>query len=311
MVGSLERWAAERGYRVAWGPVEVVRSAVAEVAARRSAGELDDAFFRTALEGVVTGTGGPVGGTVVVVAQPRPAHRVGFELDGERFEALLPPTYLRYRPNFEQVRQDLAAHGLPGAGVEHVTAPLKAVAARLGLVRYGRNNIAYAEGLGSYLQLCGYVTDATLPAPARGALEEPTLLPECEGCDACAAACPTGAISDGRVLLRGERCLTLANEGPGEWPDWTPRRRHNSLLGCLLCQRCCPANPRLPVEDSGVVFSADETRTLLEGSGAADQAESGIRAKLAWLGQPSAEGVLGRNLRALVESRRGPRKTAD
>ena len=44
-------------------------------------------------------------------------------------------------------------------------APIKTVAAMLGLVRYGRNNIAYADGIGSYLQLCGYITDARLAIP--------------------------------------------------------------------------------------------------------------------------------------------------
>jgi epoxyqueuosine reductase len=306
---SLMRWVADRGCRVAWGPVEVVRAAQAELAARRAARELDEGFFCAALGAVTDPPGGTEGDTVVVVAQPSPASRVSFDLGDNRLDAILPPTYRRYRQVFEEVRQDLAANGLPGARVEHLAAPVKAVAARLGLVRYGRNNVTYAAGMGSYLQLCGYLTDARLPAPEEGATPGPALLPECDGCRTCLAACPTGAIGEERVLLRAERCLTLANENPGEWPDWVPPRAHTCLLGCLLCQRCCPANPKLPVEDTGVCFSAEETRTLLTGGGPASaSAESGIRAKLAWLGQPYAEPVLGRNLRALLEARHGPRR---
>ena len=59
-------------------------------------------------------------------------------------------------------------------------APLKPLAVRLGLVRYGRNNVTYAPGMGSYIQLLGYLTDASLPLPDGWRPQEPTLLPECE-----------------------------------------------------------------------------------------------------------------------------------
>ena len=62
----------------------------------------------------------------------------------------------------------------------------------------------------------------------------------------------------------------------------------------------------MPVEPTGVCFSESETRALLGmASGPVPRAESGIRAKLAWLGLSSAEGVLGRNLRALLASSPG------
>ena len=55
--------------------------------------------------------------------------------------------------------------------------------------------------------------------------------------------------------------------------------------------------------DSGVTFSSDETLALINGLPATRRIEDGIRKKLAWLGQPSAEPVLGRNLRALLDRR--------
>lgn len=304
---KLLRWAADRGYRVAWGAAGVVRDARAEIDARRASAEITSGFFQAELEPMARREPSRGGNTVIVVAKPRPAHLVELELEGGRLDALLPPTYVRYRATFEEVRQDLAANALPGARVEHFAWPLKAVAARLGLVRYGLNNIAYAPGIGSYLQLCGYLTDARLPeredAPAG-----PTLLVECESCGACASACPTGAIDPDRVLLRAERCLTLANENTGEWPGWVPPWAHHCLLGCLLCQRACPVNPELPIERTGLCFSAEETRALLDGGeGGGERPETGIGIKLAWLGQPYAEPVLGRNLRALVASQRAGR----
>ena len=303
MTESLERWAAERGYRVAWGPASIVEEARREIAARRAGGEIETGFWEGELAAIAQD--GPVasGATVVVVAKPRPAHLVGFEVDGAVVETVIPPTYVRYRPTFEEVRQDLAANGLPGARVEHLAWPVKAIAARLGLVRYGRNNVTYAEGIGSYLQLCAFLTDAELPAQAGRTVGAAQLLSQCEHCAACQEACPTGAIDGDRVLLHAARCLTYVNETSGPWPQWLPGGAHNALIGCLLCQRACPANPDLPVEPSGVRFSAEETAQLLECERGGGRVETGIAVKLAWLGQPSAEPVLGRNLRALLAAR--------
>lgn len=309
MVESLQRWARRRGYQVAWGLPTALRAARDDVLSRRRSGELDSAFFEANLASFDAGDTPPWDGpaTVVVVVMPRPVHTVAFTIGGQSVEAVFPPTYVRYQPLFEEVRQELQQHGLPGARVERVNVPLKSLAARLGLVRYGRNNVTYAPGIGSYFQLFGYLTDAALPLPPGWQPHEPELLPECADCPVCGAVCPTGAIGADRVLLHAERCLTLINENPGAWPDWIPASAHNCLLGCLHCQRHCPANGDLPVESTGVVFTAEETAALLGADGGNEgPAWDGIRAKLDQLGQPNQEPVLGRNLRALLEAHSGP-----
>ncbi len=304
MIERLNAWAAARGCAVSWGPAEVVREAWNDISARRAAGELDGDFYRADLSPFEAIAEGTAKGAIVMVAWPVPAHRVEFDLGGERLDAILPPTYVRYRARFEDVRRDLAAHGLPGARVDLLNGPLKAIASRLGLVRYGRNNVTYAPKIGSYLQLCGFTTDAPLPAP-EAADRGPKLLSECASCRACLKSCPMGAVSEDRVLLRAQRCLTFLNERPEPWPETVPAGAHNCLLGCLLCQTVCPANPPLAVEPTGLVFSEDETRSMLEGGPEAPRSEGGIRMKMSWLGQSYAEPVLGRNLRALVAARRG------
>ncbi len=310
MEDRLRRWAESRGYGIAWGPASLVREVQQEIAARRMNGELAEPFYEAELAPIVEAPPPPAEGTVVMVAKPRTASRIHFELEDGLFETLLPPTYARYRATFEDVRQDLVTHGLPGARLELLMGPLKGLAARLGLVRYGRNNVTYAPGAGSYIQLCGYVTDVRLEQwmPGAGA---PRMLDACEDCSACRRACPTGAIDAGRVLLHAERCLTVLNENPGAWPEWVPERAHTCLLGCLICQHACPANPKLTVKDSGLCFTLGETRALL-GSDPAEPPrwETGIRTKLAWLGQPYAEPVLGRNLQALVRARGRSRSSA-
>ena len=155
MMAQLQRWAAQRGYRVAWGPRKLVETVLRQIALRRDGLELDGRFYLSELEAPIREGGDDCGQTVVVVAKPRPAHMVSFEFEGRVLDAVLPPTYFRYRAVFEDVRVDLAANGLPGAHVEILAAPLKAIANGLGLVSYGRNNISFVPGLGSYFQLCG------------------------------------------------------------------------------------------------------------------------------------------------------------
>ncbi len=310
MNDALSRWAESQGGLVAWGPagplLEQVRSdleqrvTAGEIAADAARGGIDRAF---AVENLTFDydCGGLDGGMLVMIAMPRPAHLVGFVHDGARLNLLMPPTYERYRPTFEDVRRDLAEGPLRGFRVKVVRAPLKLLAARLGLVRYGRNNLTYAPGLGSYMQLLGYVTDAPLPIASDWKPSEPALLDECADCGICAAVCPTGAIPEDRILLRAERCLTLANETAGDWPAHVPKSVHHCLIGCLICQKDCPANPTLPIVDTGVVFTEEETRALLtEGDGHDGTAWRGIRRHLDTLGQPYQEPVVGRNLRAFL-----------
>ena len=161
--------------------------------------------------------------------------------------------------------------------------------------------MTYAPSLGSFIQLLGYVTDAALPLAVHWKPSEPALLPECDVCGLCSTVCPTGAIDEDRVLLHAERCLTYANENAGPWPDWVPVQAHECLLGCLHCQRACPANPELLIENSGVAFNSEETSALLADTGEhSAPVWDGVRGKLAELGQPYAEPVVGRNLKALL-----------
>jgi epoxyqueuosine reductase len=305
MTEHLLRWAESRGYRVAWGPVTMFDVARNELERRRDEGEIEEDFFRENLQfdqaPLLFRTARD---RILVVAMPRPAHSVEFTVGSQSLRAVLPPTYLHYRSTFEDVRRDLAVNALSSWQVRQIEGPLKSLASRLGLVRYGRNNLTYAPGIGSYLQLLGYLTDAPLPIDAGWTPHEPSLLDECEACRICQALCPTGAVSEERVLLHAQRCLTLANESPGTWPSWVSPAVHHCLLGCLLCQRQCPANPDLPVEATGVTFDDEETRALLAGGQHNGQIWDRIRQKFERLGQPYQEAVIGRNLQGLLDARR-------
>jgi epoxyqueuosine reductase len=301
---NLLSWSAPRGRQVAWGPMRLIETALAGLDARLEARELDAAFaeenlaFRTRSEPDL-----PRDWRLLVVVAPSPAQVVIFQLATGQVDALLPPTYVSYRASFETMRRELGAGPLAGAQVRTLDAPLKSIASGLGLVRYGRNNVTYAERLGSWIQLYGYVTDADLPLDDAWQMQPPALLDECEVCGVCEAACPTGAVSGARVLLHAERCLTLANESPGEWPAWVPTGAHECLAGCLACQRRCPANPPLPVEDSGIRFTEAETAALLADGQPEGPSLVDARRRLERLGLSFNADIIGRNLRALLLAR--------
>lgn len=308
MVNVLTKWARSRGFAIAWGPMTVLAQVRDDIEARRSAGEIDQAFDRERLSWFRYPEGMPIPGaqSVLMIAVRRPAHTVSFALVEGSLSVVIPPTYVAYAKTREDVRQDLAASVFRArCRLEVLPAPLKAVAARLGLVTYGRNNLAYTARFGSYHQLVGLITDAEL-APATGSdCSSPEVLSMCASCKACLRACPTRAIGEDRFLLHAHRCLTYHNESARPWPEHLPASAHHCLVGCMACQVKCPVNAGLlRVEPTGVSFSKDETVALLAELGpASEDPGPRIRRKLETLGIEDYAPTLRRNLRDLLARR--------
>ncbi len=316
MTGLLRKWADERGYLISWGEPSMLDQIREELERRRSAGEFDEDFLRQYLGEFpyLRDVDWPLVRTVGVIVMPRPAHVVTFQLETRRLETVVPPTYVRYKETSRLIVHELAV-SLSKAGyrVAPLNVPLKSLAARLGLVTYGRNNITYAKGFGSFHQLVGFASDGDFGPTPEPATPGPALSQDCTNCSACRRSCPTGAIGDDRFLLHAERCLTFWNERQESWPDWLPASGHNSLVGCLACQEVCPQNAGLlrseAVEE---IFTAAETVALMADTGnRAGTLWDGIRAKLASIGLPDHELEIGRNLRALLAAQTVTDKNGD
>ncbi len=310
-----QTWAEQRGYRMVWGEPSELREVLAEIDARRERGELEARFDQENLRQFdhLDQQTMQAMRTLVIISVRRPAHRLVFKRKQGTLEAIVPPTYANYSLLAEQIRADLDANVLHGKGeIRTLHVPLKLMAARLGLVTYGRNNLTYVRGWGSYHQLAGFLTSIDLqprqaPRPSRsreanGGRSAGRLQAACLNCRKCISACPTGALAGDRFLIRAERCLTLVNEQPGVWPDWIPASAHQCLVGCLVCQQTCPVNrKRLQFENSTPVFSEAETAKILAGDGnETDPAWNRIRVKLTQAGLRKYVPVLTRNLRALA-----------
>ncbi len=209
----------------------------------------------------------PIAESLIIVAVPRPQTPVIFNLNGEKHMLVLPPTYAGYEYIYRQVGAHLASILAPdGYSVSPARLPLKLLAACSGLTEYGRNNVTYIPGMGSFFQLTAYYSN--IPAPDKP-WQEPRMLERCNTCRACLIKCPTGAISDDRFLLHAERCLVFHNERPAThpFPSWIEPGVHHCLMGCMVCQQFCPEDkPFLGWFEAEVGFSEDETRLLLKGA---------------------------------------------
>lgn len=239
-----------------------------EIEAAHDAGLLSDLIFRsyTRIFDCPPPTERSGARSLIVGALPHPQSRVAFTWRGLRFTVLVPPSYIRYWELTRNAENLLNERLAPqGHWARFARVPQKALAVRSGLARYGRNNITYVPGLGSFHMLVSYYS--SLPCE-REDWVEPQLLERCESCTACRRACPTEAIAEDRFVVRQDRCITFYSgySGPQEHPEWLDPSWIECLIGCRRCQIVCPENRpfRRRVED-GWEFSEEETAMLLEG----------------------------------------------
>jgi epoxyqueuosine reductase len=236
--------------------------------------------------------------TLIVVAWPSRPVKARFHLEDGPLEAVIPPTYVSSAARARCLEALRSVLGAAGYSVERAPVPNKLLAARTGLARYGRNNLAYVHGMGTFTRLDAFCTDADLAAVVpqfKGSLR----MSSCPPCRSCHQHCPTGCIPYDGTVIDATRCLTQLNENEGEWPDWLEPRAHNALVGCMRCQDLCPADRYYLRKESVVAeFDRAETEAVLQNLPPARLPET-VLAKLRELDLEQYSTVLGRNLLAL------------
>ena len=288
----------ELGYQARMISIEHLDLLQKQIEKQRSQKLLDSQFFQERLAWVCFQIPESLSKarSIIVVAVPRPQTRAIFTWNRVRRPLILPPTYTAYKAINGQVGKLLAKilseKGYKATGT---ALPLKLLAVRSGLCQYGRNNICYVSGMGSFLQLVAVYSD--MPCE-EDSWQEVAMLQACEGCELCRRACPTGAIPSDRFLLRAELCISYHNEKKGDvpFPSWMDASWHNCLQGCMRCQRACPLNKQfLDWIGEEEEFSEEETALLLDGASRDKLPEETVR-KLAHLDILDDIGILPRNL---------------
>ena len=235
--------------------------------------------------------------SLIIVTVPQPQVRVTFVREDKTYPVVIPPTY------YSAVDNDLAdllkaVLEPQGYQLQKVRLPDKLLAVRSGLAQYGKNNITYVMGMGSFQRPVVFISDYPCEEDSWG---EAAVLEQCENCSACLKACPTKAIVSDRFQLYAERCLTYHNESTKTFPQWLSASWHNCLVGCMICQKVCPANKDVVKWiEAGATFDNEETGLILSGV-AKERLLPQTLEKFKGLDIMSYYDVLGRNLQALIE----------
>lgn len=231
-------------------------------------GEFDPEFYQDRLTffAFAPPSSLPDARSIFITATRQPQLRFTFHWQGKSQPVMVPPTYLHWSETARQVQDRLTELlGPCGYRVAPTLLPKKILAACSGLVEYGRNNITYAAGWGSFHRLTAFYSD--WPCPDED-WQEPAMMERCHSCRACLSHCPTGAIDPDRFLLHADRCLSFHNEKTGSvpFPAWIETNWHNCLVGCMHCQTVCPENAQSKEWiDGGAEFSEEETAQIVEG----------------------------------------------
>jgi epoxyqueuosine reductase len=188
--------------------------------------------------------GFPEATSVIILAVKAPMLRFDAQFRGRRHPLMLSPQYFDDGVTLAgieaAIRRDIVKD--PAVRLEPAQGfHLKLMAVRSGLGRYGRNNICYVEGMGTFLALFAYLTDAP---GLEDSWHRLAMLDACRDCVICYGICPTNAIRREEFVIDAGRCITLYNEVNGTFPNWILPSMHNALMGCMKCQLGCPENEK-------------------------------------------------------------------
>jgi len=235
--------------------------------------------------------------SIVVIGIPQKITPIEFSHNGIQYETIIPPTYI-----FSEVRsacKEILSRilGKNGYSVERAILPMKLLAVKSGLGKYGKNNLCYVDGMGSYTRLEAFYTDYEFLTDDWC---EKELMKSCTTCSLCQHACPTHCIPNDRILIHANQCLTYFNENDGDFPPSVPEQSHNALIGCMHCQIVCPQNKKFLAYDRNIIsFTIEEISYILRKI-PREQIPQSLAKKLVYLNLYEDYSHLWRNLTVLM-----------
>ncbi len=199
---------------------------------------------------------------IIIISIPQKITLVNFNIKGKKLDFLIPPTYI-YRKNQDIIHRILLNIFEDPGKINIAYLPKKLLAVRSGLARYGKNNICYVEGFGSFHRLESFYVEYSLGIDNW---TEKLMMNECDDCSLCVRVCPNKCISNQDFVIKAEHCLTFFNENNNDFPEWIDIKSHNSLVGCMNCQIVCPVNRDfIKKKERGISFTNIESEFIIKG----------------------------------------------
>lgn len=235
--------------------------------------------------------------SIIIIGIPQKITPVEFFHKEKRYQTILPPTYMYsiVRAACKEILSRIL--GKKGYSVDRAILPMKLLAVKSGLGKYGKNNLCYVDGMGSFTRLEAFYTNYEFPTDDWG---EKEIMKACTNCSLCQHACPTHCIPQERFLIHADHCLTYFNENEEDFPPWVAKQSHNAIIGCLHCQIVCPQNKKfLEFNRKTINFTEEETSCILQKT-PREHIPQTLAKKLVDIDIYEDYSILGRNLSVLM-----------
>ena len=217
--------------------------------------------------------------------------------NGRHISAYYPASNASYHAS-KAVEAELNAAGI---AAERAFIPARALCIANGVGHQGKNGLLSIAPYGTRISLETLLVYSHIEPDAEQVCAEGGCP---EGCTACIAACPMGAIT--KNGLNVTRCMRyIMNSGYTE-EIW---QKQQTFLGCEICQAVCPKNARLkklPVPDA--MAEAFELKRLIAGNAKAARMIAGKnitgngRLTMEAIAFAAREGQCGAEIRACLSS---------
>ncbi len=151
ITNSIYSYAFQAGYKVKIVSSAHLKELDDELALRNRTGDFDDVFYRQRLTSFryTPTTVFSENKSIIIIAIPQPKVVLIFRWQGEDCSVHIPPTYdTSINDKVQNKLEDILAPR--GFKIEPTVLPLKLLTVRSGLAEYGRNNICYIPGEGSF-----------------------------------------------------------------------------------------------------------------------------------------------------------------
>lgn len=239
--------------------------------------------------------------SIIIMAIPIKIALVNFRFKGKKHEIVIPPGYVSLGLKKGFINEVILKKILKRNDRKLVKAnlPLKLLTARSGLGKYGKNNITYIEGMGSYYHLTAFYTDHEFPDDNWELLR---MLRPCKGCYICMKRCPTQAITEQNFVIKAGKCITLYNELSDPIPGWIKSDVHHTLVGCMRCQYECPANLDYNKNTELLADISEEETTMIMSGNKDKKLWKSVQEKLKRFGGSNDFFYFSRNLRLVINN---------